>query len=204
MARGLTMNMGITVVLSTGKVDIVVISRHVEPYDPGCFTSVGIDPTQRRYLMLKSRIHYRVGFRNIGKAFVECAGVGVVRRIIRNSISNACASHIYPLDRINTKERFERPSSASRSTLPPLTIAPMRAAFADVGASSNAASGTAPDGSTTSFMRSKNSRVARMMAASLASTTVTPAPERMSKLIRPSGVRSPSAIVCGRRRHRLI
>ena len=44
MSRGLTMNMGTTVVLSAGSVDIVVISRHIEPFDPGCFTSLGIDP----------------------------------------------------------------------------------------------------------------------------------------------------------------
>jgi microcystin degradation protein MlrC len=106
MSRGLTMNMGTTVVLSTGKVDIVVISRHVEPYDPGCFTSVGIDPTQRRYLMLKSRIHYRVGFRNIGKAFVECAGVGVCTSDYSELDFKRVRRPIYPLDGINTPERF--------------------------------------------------------------------------------------------------
>ncbi|NJN51176.1 MAG: M81 family metallopeptidase, partial [Gammaproteobacteria bacterium] len=77
MSRGLTMRMGRTAVLSTGKVDIVVISRHIEPFDPGCFTSLGIDPRTRRYVMLKSRIHYRVGFKPIARAIIECAGRGV-------------------------------------------------------------------------------------------------------------------------------
>jgi microcystin degradation protein MlrC len=45
MSRGLTMNMGTTAVLSTGGVDIVVISRHIEPFDPGCFTSDRCRPT---------------------------------------------------------------------------------------------------------------------------------------------------------------
>jgi len=34
MARGLTMNMGMSAVLSVGSVDIAIISRHIEPYDP--------------------------------------------------------------------------------------------------------------------------------------------------------------------------
>ncbi|MCG6857823.1 MAG: M81 family metallopeptidase, partial [Salaquimonas sp.] len=62
MGRGTTMSMGKTAVLDTGKVQIVVISRHTEPYDLGCFRSVGIEPTQKKYLVLKSRIHHRAGF----------------------------------------------------------------------------------------------------------------------------------------------
>jgi len=44
---------------------LLLISRHIEPFDPGCLTSLGIDPASRRYLMLKSRIHYRVGFKKL-------------------------------------------------------------------------------------------------------------------------------------------
>jgi len=63
MGRGVLVDMGPTVVLDTGKVEIVVITRHVEPNDLGCFLSLGIDPLTKRYLMLKSRIHYRAGFK---------------------------------------------------------------------------------------------------------------------------------------------
>ena len=55
MAAGVLMDMGPTAVLDTGKVEIVVISRHVEPNDLGCFLSLGIDRSRRSYLMLKSR-----------------------------------------------------------------------------------------------------------------------------------------------------
>jgi microcystin degradation protein MlrC len=106
MSRGLTMQMGTTAVLAVGKVDIVVVSRHIEPYDPGCFTSVGIDPAQRRYLMLKSRIHYRVGFRKLAKAVVECAGVGVCTSDYAELNFKKVRRPIFPLDGINTPERF--------------------------------------------------------------------------------------------------
>ncbi len=58
-------------------VQIVVISWHSEPFDLGCFRSVGIEPTQKKYLILKSRIHYRAGFRAIAKHELPCDGVGV-------------------------------------------------------------------------------------------------------------------------------
>ncbi len=105
MSRGLTMRMGTTAVLSTGTVDIVVISRHIEPFDPGCFTSVGIDPTRRRYVMLKSRIHYRVGFKKLAKSIVECAGVGVCTSDYSELSFKKVRRPIYPLDGVNTRER---------------------------------------------------------------------------------------------------
>jgi microcystin degradation protein MlrC len=77
MGRGEQMDMGTTVVFDTGRVEIVVISRHQEPNDYACLVSVGIDPEAKRFLMLKSRVHWRAGFKTITKAIVECAGVGV-------------------------------------------------------------------------------------------------------------------------------
>ena len=77
MARGVQMDMGPSVVLDTGPVEIILISRHVEPSDLNCLTSLGIDPMQKRYVMLKSRIHWRAGLGAMAKAVVDCAGVGV-------------------------------------------------------------------------------------------------------------------------------
>jgi microcystin degradation protein MlrC len=98
MGRGLLMNMGTTAVLDTGKVQIVVISRHVEPNDPGCFTSVGIVPEQKRFLMLKSRVHYRAGFRGMARAVVECAGCGVCTSDYGELIFKNVRRPIFPLD----------------------------------------------------------------------------------------------------------
>jgi microcystin degradation protein MlrC len=104
MSRGLTMNMGKTGVLSVGSVDIVVVSRHVEPFDPGCFRCLGIEPLDRRYLMLKSRIHYRVGFMPLVKAVVECAGRGVCTSDYSEVTFENVRRPIFPLDGINSLE----------------------------------------------------------------------------------------------------
>ncbi|HKI74338.1 MAG TPA: M81 family metallopeptidase [Pseudomonadales bacterium] len=104
MGTGAAMNMGKTVVLDTGRVLIVVISRHIEPYDLGCFTSLGIDPLQKKYLMLKSRIHYRATFKPVAKAIVECAGVGVCTSDYSQLRFNHVRRPIYPLDRVNADD----------------------------------------------------------------------------------------------------
>jgi microcystin degradation protein MlrC len=106
MSRGLTLQMGPTAVLAAGSVDIVVVSRHVEPFDPGCLRAVGIEPTARRYLMLKSRIHYRVGFRDMARAVVECAGRGVCTSDYAQLRFDHVRRPIYPLDGVNTRDRL--------------------------------------------------------------------------------------------------
>ena len=100
-SKGVLMDMGPTAVLDTGKVEIVVISRHQEPNDLNCFYSVGIDPLAKRYLMLKSRIHYRAGFKAIAKQVVECAGTGVCTSDYGQLTFRNVRRPIYPLDLIN-------------------------------------------------------------------------------------------------------
>jgi microcystin degradation protein MlrC len=101
MARGLIMNMGKAGILSVGSIDIVVLSRHLEPYDPECLRSLGIEPTARRYVMLKSRIHYRVGYRDMAKAIVECAGRGVCTSDYSEVEFCKVRRPIFPLDNLD-------------------------------------------------------------------------------------------------------
>ncbi|WP_088279763.1 M81 family metallopeptidase [Ideonella sp. A 288] len=98
MARGEANDMGPTVVLDTGKVEIVVISNHVEPHDLAAFVAVGIDPAAKRYLMLKSRVHWRAGLRPLARAVVECAGTGVCTSDYAMLDFKHVRRPIYPLD----------------------------------------------------------------------------------------------------------
>ena len=100
-STGLLMDMGPTVVFDTGKVEIVVISRQQEPNDKNALLSLGIDPARKRYLMLKSRIHYRAGFRDIAKAVIECAGTGVCTSDYNQLKFKNVRRPIYPLDLTN-------------------------------------------------------------------------------------------------------
>jgi microcystin degradation protein MlrC len=98
MAAGTQQDMGQAVVLHTGRVEIVLFSRHVEPFDVNTLLSVGIDPLQKRYVMLKSRIHWRAGMAHLAAAVVECAGVGVCPSDYAQHHYTRLRRPIYPLD----------------------------------------------------------------------------------------------------------
>ena len=98
MQRAVMTDMGPAVVIDTGKVEIAVISRHVEPSDLNCFYSLGIDPMQKRYVMLKSRVHWRAGLGSLAKAVVDCAGIGVCTSDYAQLTFKNVRRPIYPLD----------------------------------------------------------------------------------------------------------
>ena len=101
-SRGVWMDMGPSVVLDTGGIEIVVISRHQEPNDLACLASLGIDARAKRYLMLKSRIHYRAGFRDVAAQVIECAGVGVCTSDYEMLDFSHVRRPIFPLDRVES------------------------------------------------------------------------------------------------------
>ncbi|AWP73713.1 M81 family metallopeptidase [Bordetella bronchiseptica] len=100
MYRGVRNDTGLTVVLDTGKVEIVVVSRHQEPFDINCLLSAGIDPLQKRYVALKSRVHWRAGFADMATHVIECTGVGVTTSDYGQVEFRHVRRPVYPLDAI--------------------------------------------------------------------------------------------------------
>ncbi|MGQ0677762.1 MAG: M81 family metallopeptidase [Rhodospirillales bacterium] len=98
MYTGVRAGMGRTAVLDTGPVEIVVIEKNHEPWDPGCLRSVGIEPAAKRFVLLKSRVHWRAGFKPIAKAVVDCAGVGVTTSDYSLLKFEKLRRPIFPLD----------------------------------------------------------------------------------------------------------
>src|SRR6266850_71897 len=77
MATGTRVRMGKTAVLDTGAMQIVVSEGRSEPFDTGVFTHCGIDPRRKKYVLIKSRQHFRAGFEPIARHIVLCDGDGV-------------------------------------------------------------------------------------------------------------------------------
>jgi microcystin degradation protein MlrC len=98
MSRGELVDMGLCAVLDTGCVEIAVISRRVEPHDIASFEVLGIDPRAKRYLMLKSRVHWRAGLGDLAQAVVECAGEGVCTSDYTQLPFHRLRRPMYPLD----------------------------------------------------------------------------------------------------------
>jgi microcystin degradation protein MlrC len=101
MYTGVTVRMGPTALLDTGRMRIVITSLHHEPWDQGVFTSVGIQPEHERYLLLKSRIHYRAGFAPIARATFTLDGTGVTTSDNAKLKYEKLRRPIYPLDLVN-------------------------------------------------------------------------------------------------------
>ena len=98
MYTGVEVNTGPTAVLEIGTVRIVVVSQHHEPWDTGIFSANGIDPAAQRFLLLKSRIHYRAGFAPLARATFTLDGEGVTTSDNGKLTYNRLARPIYPLD----------------------------------------------------------------------------------------------------------
>ena len=74
---GQTACMGRSAVLDIGAAQLVITERTHEPWDLGVFESMGLDPRQARFVLVKSRMYCRPVFEPISQALVECASAGV-------------------------------------------------------------------------------------------------------------------------------
>jgi len=98
MATGTRVRMGRTAVLDTGATRIVVAERRCEPFDVGVFTHCGIDPRRKRYVLIKSRQHFRAGFEPIARHIVLCDGDGVTSSDLQLFTYSKRRRPLYPFE----------------------------------------------------------------------------------------------------------
>ncbi|MFI5012578.1 MAG: MlrC C-terminal domain-containing protein [Hyphomicrobiales bacterium] len=96
--RGVKVVLGPTVVFDTGRVEIVLLSKHVEPTAIDMLSVLGIDPRRKRFVAIKSRIHWRADLGTLAGAIVECAGLGVCTSNYDEIAFKNLRRPIYPLD----------------------------------------------------------------------------------------------------------
>jgi microcystin degradation protein MlrC len=112
MATGSVIRMGRTAVLDTGRMQIVVSEQRSEPYDLGVFTHCGIDPARKRYVLIKSRQHFRAGFEPIARHIVMCDGDGCTASDLALFNYKHIRRPLYPFDpdmMLRRNEGAERP-----------------------------------------------------------------------------------------------
>jgi microcystin degradation protein MlrC len=98
MMTNFRMCIGRTALLDCGDMEILVSEKRCEPYDLGFFTHAGIDPTRKKYLLVKSRQHFRAAFEPIAKHIVLVAGPGVCSSDYGLFPFTKLRRPIYPLD----------------------------------------------------------------------------------------------------------
>lgn len=99
MMTGIMIDLGRCAVLDTGPMRLLVCERRLETFDVGCFTHAGLDPSASRYVLIKSRQHFRAGFEPIAKHIVMVAGPGVCSSDYDAFPFQKLTRPIYPLDK---------------------------------------------------------------------------------------------------------
>ena len=98
MYTGVEVDMGPSAVLDTGKMQIVIVSHHHEPWDLGVFTSMGIQPEHTVIYYSSPDYHGRV----CAKPNIQPHGDGVTTSDNTLLDYRNVQRPMYPLDRINS------------------------------------------------------------------------------------------------------
>ncbi len=98
MQTGLKVNLGRSVLLDIDKAKILVCEERWEPYDPGCFSQAGIRVEDAKYILIKSRQHFRATFESIAKLIILAAGPGVCSSDYSQFEYKNLKRPVYPID----------------------------------------------------------------------------------------------------------
>jgi microcystin degradation protein MlrC len=98
MMTGIRTNIGRTAVLATEGMVITVSEKRMEPFDVGIFSHCGVEVLHAKYILIKSRQHYRAAFERIAEHIVELAGPGVCSSDYSLFPFKNLKRPIYPLD----------------------------------------------------------------------------------------------------------
>lgn len=71
MSQGVKNNIGRTVVLDIGDIEIIVTEFRFQPWDAEIFRRMGIEPYEKKILVLKSCNHYKASFGPMAKKILE-------------------------------------------------------------------------------------------------------------------------------------
>jgi microcystin degradation protein MlrC len=106
-AANTTAELGLTVVFQVGELEIVILSKHTEPADLEYLYGLGIDPTRRRVIGLKSRVHWRAGFAALDPIVIACSGTGACISDFDKLHFNHIRRPIFPIDAVSEEPSKE-------------------------------------------------------------------------------------------------
>ena len=101
MLTGALQTVGRTVVLEIGGIggiEVMLTEHRAHPNDLEYFRAFGIEPTERKMLVLKSAAHYRAAFDSIAKLTIEVDAPGLTSPDFRRFDFKEVRRPMYPLD----------------------------------------------------------------------------------------------------------
>jgi microcystin degradation protein MlrC len=100
MAKGLENNIGRTVVLAVGGIDVIVPERRFQPWDPEIFRRMGIEPLEKSILVVKSSLHFRAAYEGLATEIIEVDTPGLLSSNFSNFTYRHLKRPVFPLDKI--------------------------------------------------------------------------------------------------------
>jgi microcystin degradation protein MlrC len=91
-------DMGITAVLEIGGNDVIVTTKRLQPTDLELYRSLGIEPTEKKFIVVKSSVHYRAAHEPIAKEIIELDTPGLTSPRLAGFEFKNIRRPIFPLD----------------------------------------------------------------------------------------------------------
>jgi microcystin degradation protein MlrC len=98
MGTGSESDMGETVVLLVGGNEVIVTSKRLQPMDLELYRSLDIEPTERRFIVVKSSVHYRAAHEPIAVEVIELDTPGLTSPRLAGFGFKKLRRPIFPLD----------------------------------------------------------------------------------------------------------
>lgn len=98
MSTGAESDMGPTAVLDIGGNDVIVTSKRLQPLDLQLYKSLGIDLATKRFVVVKSSVHYRAAHTPIAAEIIELDTPGLTSPRLAGFSLNNVRRPIFPLD----------------------------------------------------------------------------------------------------------
>jgi microcystin degradation protein MlrC len=98
MGRGLVTNLGRTVVLDVDGIEIMLTEVRVQPTDLEQYRAFGIEPTEKKIILVKSAVHFRAAHEPIAKEIIEVDGPGIHGTRLSGFPYKNIKRPIFPLD----------------------------------------------------------------------------------------------------------
>jgi len=98
MGTGSESDMGATAVLNIKGNDVIVTSKRLQPLDLNLYRSLGIEPTDKLFIVVKSSVHYRAAHEPIAKEIIELDTPGLTSPRLAGFGFKNIRRPIFPLD----------------------------------------------------------------------------------------------------------
>jgi len=98
MGTGSESDMGATAVLDVAGNDVIVTTKRLQPLDLNLYRSLGIEPTEKRFIVVKSSVHYRAAHEPIAKEVIELDTPGLTSPRLAGFGFKRIRRPIFPLD----------------------------------------------------------------------------------------------------------